>query len=387
MSRADFWKIVLISSLISSVLVIFALRWPSPPQAEAGVSGAWTSEAPAAPDVPLSEDERINVRVFEDTRQGVVNIVSTSIEYNFFLRPLARQGVGSGFVVDGKGHIVTNYHVIEGAEGLDVTLFDESKYEAEVIGVDPLNDLAVLRIEAPQEKLHPVPLGRSEGLVVGQKVLAIGNPFGLTSTLTTGVISSVGRRIETENTIIDDIIQTDTAINPGNSGGPLLNTAGQVVGVNTLIYSRSGDSAGISFAVPVDTIKRNLPDLIEKGEVQRPWLGVHGIALSRPLARDLRLPVEEGLLIERIEEGSTLDQAGLKGGDRRVTWRRRYRLIIGGDVLYSIDGTVISSEKLLNSVLNNKRPGDKVTIVYIREGERYEKEIELVGRRSSRRRL
>ncbi|HSR53316.1 MAG TPA: trypsin-like peptidase domain-containing protein [Acidobacteriota bacterium] len=387
MSRSDFWKIVLISSLISSALVIFALRWPSPPTAGAETSPAWSAAVPASADVPLSEDERINIRVFDETRRGVVNIVSTSIEYNFFLRPQARQGVGSGFVVDKEGHIVTNFHVIEGAEGLDVTLYDESKYEAEVVGVDALNDLAVLRIEAPQEKLYPLTLGKSQDLVVGQKVLAIGNPFGLNSTLTTGVISSVGRRIETENTIIDEIIQTDAAINPGNSGGPLLNTSGQVVGVNTLIYSRSGDSAGISFAVPVDTVSRNLPDLIEKGEVQRPWLGVHGITLSPRLARDLDLPIEQGLLIERIEEGSSLEQAGLRGGDRRVTWRRRYRLIIGGDVLYSIDGTVIASEKLLNSALNDKRPGDRVTIVFYRDGQRLEKEIELVGRSSNRRRL
>ena len=369
------------SSLISAGLVTFLLRWPAPPPARA------TFEPPAATvaDVPLSEDEKVNIRIYERYRKGVVNIISTTVEYSWFLQPMARQGVGSGFLADGEGHIVTNYHVIDGAEGLDVTLFDNSKHEAEVVGIDQINDLAVLKIDCPESLCHPIALGDSQSLQVGQRVLAIGNPFGLQLTLTTGIVSSLGRRIETREAIIDEVIQTDAAINPGNSGGPLLNTVGQVVGVNTLIYSRSGDSAGIGFAIPVNTVKRILPDLIKHGEVRRPWLGVRGVYLNRDLARVLELPVEEGLLIEEVARGSTLGKAGLRGGNRKVRWRRRYILNIGGDLLHSLDGQVVQDEKTQRFILERKRPGDKVAIVYYRDGRKIEQEIELVGQEGRRR--
>ncbi len=381
MNRRDFWKLVLASSLVSTGLVTFLLRWPMPPPARA------TFEPPAATaaDVPLSEDEKINVRIYEQYSKGVVNIVSTTVEYTWFLQPMARQGVGSGFLADSQGHIVTNYHVIEGAEGLDVTLFDNSKHEAEVVGVDQINDLAVLKIDCPGDLCEPLSLGDSDSLQVGQKVMAIGNPFGLQLTLTTGIVSSLGRRIETRDAIIDEVIQTDAAINPGNSGGPLLNTVGQVVGVNTLIYSRSGDSAGIGFAVPVKTVKRILPDLIKHGKVRRPWLGVRGVYLNRRLARALELPVEDGLLIEEVARGSTLEKAGLRGGNRKVRWRRRYILNIGGDVLHSLDGQVVRDEKTQRFILERKRPGDKVAIVFYRDGRKIEDEIELVGQEERRR--
>ncbi len=376
MSNRDFWKIVLFSSFISAGVVFFFLRWPSPPstQAEFGQSSGATF------DTALTEDESINIRIYESRSRGVVNITSTTLEYTWFLEVVPRQGVGSGVVIDKKGHIVTNYHVIRDAERLEVTLYDKEKYEAKRVGIDPINDIAVLKIDCPEEKLYPAQLGRSDDLKVGQKVLAIGNPFGLDQTLTTGIISSLQRTLRTDFGLIDDVIQTDAAINPGNSGGPLLNRRGEVIGINTAIFSRTGESVGIGFAVPVNTVKRILPDLLEHGRVLRAWLGVQGQPLSRRLAQALRLPVEEGLLVVQVESRSSADQAGIRGGQRRVFFGN-VPLLIGGDVIVALGGQPVTSMEDIASILEDKRPGDTISVVYYRGEERIEKEMRLEGRR------
>ena len=376
MSNRDFWKIVFTSSFISAGLVFFFLRWPSPPstQAEFAQSSGTTFET------PFTEDESINIRIYESRSRGVVNITSTTLEYTWFFEVVPRQGVGSGVVIDKKGHIVTNYHVIRDAERLEVTLYDKEKYEAERVGIDPINDLAVLKIDCPEEKLYPVQLGRSDDLKVGQKVLAIGNPFGLDQTLTTGIISSLQRTLRTDFGLIDHVIQTDAAINPGNSGGPLLNRRGDVIGINTAIFSRTGESAGIGFAVPVNTLNRILPDLLEHGRVLRAWFGVQGQPLSRRLAQALRLPVEQGLLVTQVESRSSADQAGIRGGQRRA-FVGNVPLLIGGDVIVSLGGEPVASMQDIASILEDKRPGDTISVVYYRGEERTEREMRLEGRR------
>ena len=374
MSNRDFWKIVVISSFISAGLVFFFLRWSSPPSTQA----EFVQSSGTTFDTPLTEDESINIRIYESRSRGVVNITSTTLEYTWFFEVVPRQGVGSGVVVDKEGHIVTNYHVIRDAERLEVTLYDKEKYEATRVGIDPINDIAVLKIDSPEEKLYPVQLGRSDDLKVGQKVLAIGNPFGLDQTLTTGIISSLQRTLRTDFGLIDDVIQTDAAINPGNSGGPLLNRRGEVIGINTAIFSRTGESVGIGFAVPVNTVSRILPDLLEHGRVLRAWFGVQGQPLSPRLAQALRLPVEEGLLVVQVESSSSADQAGIRGGQRRVFFGN-LPLLIGGDVIVALGGQSVTSMVDLASILEDKRPGDRISVVYYRGQEKIEKEMQLEG--------
>ena len=374
MSNRDFWKIVLFSSFISAGVVFFFLRWSSPPSTQA----EFAQSSGASFDTPLTEDESINIRIYESRSRGVVNITSTTLEYTWFLEVVPRQGVGSGVVIDKQGHIVTNYHVIRDAERLEVTLYDKEKYEAKRVGIDPINDIAVLKIDCPEEKLYPAQLGRSDDLKVGQKVLAIGNPFGLDQTLTTGIISSLQRTLRTDFGLIDDVIQTDAAINPGNSGGPLLNRRGEVIGINTAIFSRTGESVGIGFAVPVNTVSRILPDLLEHGRVLRAWFGVQGQPLSPRLAQALRLPVEEGLLVVQVESSSSADQAGIRGGQRRVFFGN-LPLLIGGDVIVALGGQSVTSMVDLASILEDKRPGDRISVVYYRDQEKIEKEMQLEG--------
>ena len=374
MSNRDFWKIVLFSSFISAGVVFFFLRWSSPPSTQA----EFAQSSGTSFDTPLTEDESINIRIYESRSRGVVNITSTTLEYTWFLEVVPRQGVGSGVVIDKKGHIVTNYHVIRDAERLEVTLYDKEKYEAKRVGIDPINDIAVLKIDCPEEKLYPAQLGRSDDLKIGQKVLAIGNPFGLDQTLTTGIISSLQRTLRTDFGLIDDVIQTDAAINPGNSGGPLLNRRGEVIGINTAIFSRTGESVGIGFAVPVNTVSRILPDLLEHGRVLRAWFGVQGQPLSPRLAQALRLPVEAGLLVVQVESRSSADQAGIRGGQRRVFFGN-LPLLIGGDVIVALGGQSVTSMEDLASILEDKRPGDRISVVYYRDQEKIEKEMQLEG--------
>ena len=378
MNRKDFWKIVLVSSLISAGLTAFLLRWPTAPTSRA----EFTPPATAGPKTALTIDEQINIEIYDRQSRGVVNVTSTTLELNFWFNVVPQQGVGSGVVVDNEGRIVTNFHVIKNADRLQVTLFDNNTYEAKILGQDPFNDLAVLQIDCPAEKLHPIELGSSDDLKVGQKVLAIGNPFGLERTLTTGIISSLARSLKTDYGVVENVIQSDAAINPGNSGGPLLNTSGELIGINTAIYSRTGESAGIGFAVPVNILNRVLPDLVAHGRVLRPWFGVHGRALSPRLAQVLKLPVEKGFLIEQVERGSTAARAGIRGGDRRVLLRN-FSLIIGGDVLVELDGEAVESKEDIVRILEAKRPEGSISAIWYRGADKIEKDIELVGHKAA----
>ena len=325
-----------------------------------------------SPDQLVDVEEQLVVSVYERVSPAVVHITSRAYVYGFFSEIVPQEGSGSGFVYDQDGHIITNYHVVEGAEELDVTLADGTMVSAQVVGADPYSDLAVIKVDVPPEKLHSVELGSSSNLRVGQRTIAIGNPFGLDRTLTTGVISSLDRVIERENNRpLAQVIQTDAAINPGNSGGPLLNSLGQVIGVNTAIRSPSGGSVGIGFAVPVDTVKRVVPELVANGRYPHPWIGFEGQAyrITPVLAEALDLPVERGLLIARLYRDSPADRVGLQGADRRVQLGRSV-ILVGGDIVTAIDRLALESFDQLTIYLEaEKRPGDEVTLTVWRDGE------------------
>ncbi len=316
------------------------------------------------------------IEVYDSVGMGVVNITNRSYGYDFFMRPVPQEGSGSGIVYDQEGHIITNYHVIEDASELFVTLADDTTVPAEVVGADASNDLAVLKVDADPALLHPIPLGESGDLRVGQFVVAIGNPFGFERTLTVGVVSALGRVIESpDERFIGEIIQTDAAINPGNSGGPLLDLTGRIIGVNTAIFSPSQASAGIGFAVPVDTVRRVVPSLIERGYYPHPWLGltyVWGLNEERAqLLRELGMdvPVEEGLLILEVAGDSPAGRAGLRGGTEQVRIGRTL-LIVGGDILTAINGEPIASARdLLRFVDTQTQIGQIIQIQVWRDGQ------------------
>src|SRR5882672_4667006 len=255
-------------------------------------------------DAALSSDEALNVRIYRQSSSAVANILTKATEYDFWMDPVPVEGAGSGFVIDAKGYILTNFHVVQGAQTIEVVLGDQSRHSAKFIGADQRNDVALVKIEPGKKPLAVLPLGDSAALQVGQKVLAIGNPFGFQSTLTTGVVSALGRTVQTgQNTLIDEAIQTDAAINRGNSGGPLINTHGEVIGINSAIYTPTGTTAGIGFAIPINTAKRIATDLINEGRVHLAYIGVQTIPVGGSLAQALELPVEEGLLVENAAKG------------------------------------------------------------------------------------
>ena len=313
------------------------------------------------------------IDVYKTVSPSVVNITNRGYAYSIFGRAIPQEGSGSGFVYDENGHIVTNYHVIENAEELLVTFGNGNVYEAEIVGVDPMNDLAVIRIDAGTDLPSPVPLGNSDALEVGQFVLAIGNPFGLEQTLTTGVISALGRVIESGEGFIGEAIQTDAAINPGNSGGPLLDLDGRLVGINTQILSPSGASAGIGFAVSVDTVQRVVPELVSRGYFPHPWVGTEMVALTPSVADWFRkagmdIPVDAGLLVLDVTVGSPADEAGIHSGTRIVRMGR-YQVAVGGDVITAIDGQPMGDMEVWTIYLETQTAiGDTVQITLIRDG-------------------
>jgi S1-C subfamily serine protease len=374
-------RLILITVLLSSAATIMALKWnivPGYTQKEVPLPAL--ASMPAGQPV-FSSEEETNIRVYAQVSPGVVNITRTIFEYDFFFAPVATDaGTGSGCVLDRDGNILTNYHVIESADSLEVSLPDHSKFRAKVIGFDAQNDLAVIRLEgAPKERLHPIVIGNSGDLKVGQKVLAIGNPLGLQNTMTTGIVSSLGRRIKTdEGTLVDDVIQTDAAINPGNSGGPLLNTAGEMIGINTSIFTiRGGGSIGIGFAIPANTIRRVATQLIQSGHVSRPWFGIEGYELDEDFASALGLPVQHGILIAQVYRGSSADRAGIRGYNQVVILYNR-RIGIGGDILTEIDGKPVNSLEELRLFLEGKHPGDTVQATIYRGRTQIRKSVVLV---------
>src|SRR5229473_927544 len=313
--------------ILAALVLILGAYWAGarfgsrgPTKVEAlplGSSGSPT--AVSQRDASLTDDESINVRIYRQASPAVANILTKATEYDFFMDPVPVEGAGSGFVIDARGYILTNFHVVEGAQSIEVVLGDQSRYPAKFIGADQRNDVALVKIDSKGKQLAALPLGDSSALQVGQKVLAIGNPFGFQSTLTTGVVSALGRTVQTsQTTFIDEAIQTDAAINRGNSGGPLINSRGEVIGINSAIYTPTGTTAGIGFAIPINTAKNIANDLITDGRVRRAYLGVSTLELTAWLAEALDLPVQEGLLIETITRGGPAATAGIHGGDRTV---------------------------------------------------------------------
>ena len=336
--------------------------------------------APAPSNAPLTPEEQNNVHIYKQASPAVANIITRTVEYDFFFNAVPVEGAGSGFVIDAKGYILTNYHVVAEAEKIEVLLGDQhaqSRYPAKFIGADQRNDVALVKIDPKGAQLTALPLGDSNTLLVGQKVLAIGNPFGFQSTLTTGVVSALGRTVQTgQNTFIEDAIQTDASINRGNSGGPLLDTRGQVIGINSAIYSPTGTAAGVGFAIPINLARRIANDLITEGRVRRASLGVEVTPMFANLADYLKLPVKQGLLIERVVPGGPAGRAGLRGGSSPVTDGLR-RYMTGGDVIVSADGKPIASQLDLNLVLNKKRPGDAIKLEYYRGRQKMEVTVAL----------
>jgi S1-C subfamily serine protease len=332
----------------------------------------------------VTEEEKNNISVYEKAADGVVNITSIAVQMDFFFNPFPSQGSGSGSIIDMRGHILTNHHVVANAQKLEVTLADESKWPAKLIGSDPDSDLAVIKIDAPRDKLRVLPMGDSKGLRIGQKVLAIGNPFGLERTLTTGIISSLGRTIRSEaGTLMEDIIQTDAAINPGNSGGPLLNSDGEIIGINSAIISPSGGSVGIGFAIPVNTAKRIYPELISKGYVTYPWIGATIQSLIPEVATYLKLKVERGALIAEVVRGGPAEKAGLRGGNQKVQVGNTV-VVVGGDVVLKADQHVVKTNDELIRYIREKKPGDGIVLQVLRKGKTEDIRV-VLGERPRRR--
>jgi S1-C subfamily serine protease len=364
------WRWVAIGALVALAAFWAGAHWSARPPAEveAVPSRAPLPPPPQGPEV-LSPDEKINVQIYRQAAPSVANIITRAVQYDFFLNPIPVEGAGSGFVIDTAGHILTNYHVIAGASSIEVVLGDHARFPAKLVGGDERNDIALLEIKPGKHKLTPLVLGDSTKLEVGQRVLAIGNPFGFQSTLVTGVVSAVGRTVRTgRNTFIENAIQTDAPINRGNSGGPMLDTQGRVVGINSAIYAPSGSSGitGIGFAIPINTARRVVNDLLKYGHVRRAVLGVaRAFPLWPGLAKALGLPVERGLLIEQVKPDSPAARAGIRGGNKMLVVGLQ-QMLIGGDVLVSVDGQKIAGLMDLALALNQKRPGDKVTLTIYR---------------------
>ena len=318
----------------------------------------------AASPQSFDAEEQVNIDVYKKGIPSVVNITSTAVSMDFFWGPIPQEGQGSGFIIDKEGHILTNFHVIEGARQVEVTLHNKKKYPAEVIGRDRSHDLAVIQIKAPA--LVAATLGDSKNLIVGQKVYAIGNPFGLSGTMTRGIISSLRPIRNPEGAFIDEAIQTDAAINPGNSGGPLLNSRGEVIGINSMIATGgSNQSAGIGFAIPINTAKAVINDLVTFGRVRRPSLGIRPLAIGPELAQEMGLPADYGVLILQVQPGGAADRAGLHAGNQRA-YIGNTPIMIGGDLLVAIDGETVSDQQDLSNVMNKHRAGDTVTVSIFR---------------------
>ncbi len=367
LARRPIWAYLTVG-ITSAALGIVLLR-------DSSVGGASLNDPRATPRAvsargELSGDEKSTIALFRQASPAVVNITAIGVQRDFFTLNLYQipQGTGSGFVWDNSGNVITNFHVIQNADAAQVTLADQSTWKARVVGVAPDKDLAVLRIDAPANKLQPIPIGTSKDLQVGQSVFAIGNPFGLDQTLTTGVISALNREIESvTRRPIQGVIQSDAAINPGNSGGPLLDSAGRLIGVNTAIYSPSGASAGIGFAIPVDTVNRIVPELIRSGKVTRPGMGVQ--IADEQIAQRLGVA---GVLVVDVARGSAASKAGIQPTRRDADGRLRL-----GDIITTVDGKKVATPNDLFLLLEKYKIGDVVTLSMLRDGKTVQAKISL----------
>ncbi|HEX8712081.1 MAG TPA: trypsin-like peptidase domain-containing protein [Terracidiphilus sp.] len=309
--------------------------------------------------------EQTGIDLYKHVLPSVVNITSTSLVFDFFYGVVPQQGQGSGFVLDKAGHVLTNYHVVQGANrGIQVTLSNKAHYAATVLDVDKVHDLALLKIDAPS--LEPVTLADSSRIQVGQRVFAIGNPFGLSGTMTQGIISSIRSVRNANGALIDNAIQTDAAINPGNSGGPLLNSGGQVIGINTMIASNGADqSSGIGFAIPINTAKAVLADFSRYGRVRRPSLGIVDFAIGPDLAQQMGLAADSGVLVQRVVPGSSAQQAGLRGGNQEA-YIGNTPIMLGGDLIVAIDGRQVTDQQDISDIMDQHQVGDTVTVTFYR---------------------
>ena len=378
----------------TSPLAFEAKSAPGALQVDATPSSAGVGSS-ADVDAEYSPDEKQNIDVYERLNEGVVNITTEQLYYNWFSEAVPQEGdSGSGSIIDPQGYVLTNKHVVKDAYKVYVGLADGSRYEAKVIGTDPENDLAVIKFTPPKGiKLTVIPFGDSTRLRVGQKVLAIGNPFGLERTLTRGIVSGIGRPVSQTNrddngisstVVIQNMIQTDASINPGNSGGPLLDSRGELIGVNTMIYSPSGGSVGIGFAVPIATAKRVVPELMKYGRVARGWIDATTVALFSDLVdymkqNDIAAPVETGLLVSEVKRAGNADRAGIRGGTTQVRTRTS-AFFVGGDIIVSVNGVKTDSDADLHVALENTKPGDRVDVVYYRGNRKLSTQIQLSDR-------
>ncbi len=327
-------------------------------------------------------EDLLLISIYERVNPAVVNIQVLKPVAPAFSQDFFQEGEGSGFIIDRQGHIVTNNHVVEDADDVQVTLYNGVVAEAQVLGTDPDSDLAVIAVDLPAELLHSVELGDSDLLQVGQRAVAIGNPFGLEGTLTTGIISALGRTLPAETLFnIPEIIQTDAAINPGNSGGPLLDAQGRVIGVNTAIRTTTGINMGVGFAVPVNLVRRVVPQLIAEGRYDHPWLGIKGLTITPLLVNELGLPVDSGVLVSEVTPDSPADKAGMRGGSQEV--RLRGEMVrTGGDIIIGIDDREIAQfEDLLGYLVMQTEVGQAVTLAIVRDGQEQTLEVVLEARR------
>jgi S1-C subfamily serine protease len=365
--RRAFWTYVTVLAAFAAVAVLFLKdSWVG----SASLNDPGAAPRAVSPRGELSGDEKSTITLFRQASPAVVNITVIGVQRDLFTLNLYQipQGTGSGFVWDTRGNVITNFHVIQNADAAQVTLADQSNWKARVVGVAPDKDIAVLRIDAPASRLKPIPIGASKDLQVGQSVFAIGNPFGLDQTLTTGVISALNREIESvTRRPIQGVIQSDAAINPGNSGGPLLDSAGRLIGVNTAIYSPSGASAGIGFAIPVDTVNRIVPELIRSGKVTRPGLGIQ--IADEPIAERLGVT---GVLVIDVARGSAASKAGIQPTRRDAEGRLRL-----GDVIVAVDGKKVTTPNDLFLLLEVYKIGDAVTVSLLRDGKTVQTKVTL----------
>ncbi len=354
--RTIFWSLAIVAAFLAVIRLAPVHSNNSGP--------VW--EGPASAASAYTPDEQNNIDIYKSSRDATVNITTQQYQRDWFFQPYPVKGAGSGFIVNADGLILTNNHVVRGSDQLTVTTSDKKNYKATVAGYDPAHDLALIKIDAGR-KLPWLHLGDSDNLVVGQKVLAIGNPFEFGGTLTTGIVSSLDRTISTEdNRNLEGMIQTDAAINPGNSGGPLLNSHGDVIGINTAIYGSQG-SIGIGFATPINRVKGLLDQFEKTGHVAPPWLGVQTVYISEDLSQMLELPRKGGLLIQQIERGSPAQSAGLRG-PRQMVYVGNYPLGIGGDLIQDVDGHPVESQDALKRVMDRKRAGDTLQLTVYRGG-------------------
>ncbi|MFC2029625.1 S1C family serine protease [Chloroflexota bacterium] len=348
----------------SALLAVSSPQAHAPPDyAFSGSATVETAQSQSISDLLalVEAEEKLLIQLYERVSPSVVHIVVSS-------SAPTGGGTGSGFVLDAEGHIVTNNHVIEDAERIMVRFADETTVEAEPVGMDADSDLAVIRVEVPAGILVPVALGESAPLRVGQRAIAVGNPFGFEQTMTSGIISALGRIVRQDSGFsLPELIQTDAAINPGNSGGPLLDLRGRVIGVTTLIFSRSGSSSGVGFAVPVNTVKRVVPELIATGRYADPWLGITGMSVNATVADVLDLPVEHGVMIQGVVGNGPAEKAALQGSEQRIEVEGSF-LITGGDIIVAIDGVEVRDMDDLIVVLSTKAVGQTVAVTVVRQG-------------------